>query len=54
MNGVARSFTFNRQPIPPIKIKQVQKLRLEGHTQTAIAKKNGITQAKVSQILKAA
>jgi len=50
----AKGVKLGRKPIPPIKIKQVQKLRLEGHTQTAIAKKVGITQAKVSQILKAA
>jgi len=50
----AKGVKLGRKPIPPIKIKEVHKLRSDGLTQTAIAKRVGITQAKVSQILKAA
>ena len=49
----AKGVKFGRKPIPPIKIKEVHKLRSDGLTQTVIAKRVGITQAKVSQILNA-
>ena len=48
----AKGTRLGRKPVAPIVVKQVLELRTKGLTQTAIAKKVGISQAKISQILK--
>ena len=47
-NGVR----LGRKPVAPIIVKKVKELRATGMTQTAIAKSVGISQAKVSALLK--
>ena len=48
----ANGVRLGRKPVAPITVKQIHELRAKGLTQTAIAKKVGVSQAKVSQILK--
>jgi putative DNA-invertase from lambdoid prophage Rac len=48
----ANGVRFGKKPVAPIVVKQIHELRSKGMTQTAISKKVGVSQAKVSQILK--
>ena len=48
----ANGVRLGRKPVAPITVKQIHELRAKGLTQTAIAKKVGVSQAKISQILK--
>jgi DNA invertase Pin-like site-specific DNA recombinase len=48
----ANGVRLGRKPVAPITVKQIHELRAKGLTQTAISKKVGVSQAKVSQILK--
>ena len=48
----ANGVRLGRKPVAPIIVKKVKELRATGMTQTAIAKSVGISQAKVSALLK--
>ena len=46
----AKGKRLGRPPVPPIQIEKIRKLRTEGMTLTAIAKKTGVSVGKVLQV----